>query len=161
MEQFIEAGFEKELAINMINSVLLLRSAEEKFATLDICTVNLYTAKAEFMKMGAAAAYILRDGKIIAIRSETVPVGILQQVSMEKNDIELKHNDMVLLMTDGIMEAVGEEQQDVAWLSSLFATFYSSNPQDVADYILQEAQKKAKQGRKDDMTVIAGRFWEI
>ena len=161
LEQFIEAGFEKELAINMINSVLLLRSAEEKFATLDICTVNLYTAKAEFMKMGAAAAYILRDGKIIAIRSETLPVGILQQVSMEKNDIELKHNDMVLLMTDGIMEAVGEEQQDVAWLSSLFATFYSSNPQDVAAYILQEAQKKAKQGRKDDMTVIAGRFWEI
>ena len=161
LEQFIEAGFEKELAINMINSVLLLRSAEEKFATLDICTVNLYTAKAEFMKMGAAAAYILRDGKIIAIRSETLPVGILQHISMEKNDIELKHNDMVLLMTDGIMEAVGEEQQDVAWLSSLFETFYSSNPQDVADYILQEAQKKAKQGRKDDMTVIAGRFWEI
>ena len=161
LEQFIEAGFEKELAINMINSVLLLRSAEEKFATLDICTVNLYTAKAEFMKMGAAAAYILRDGKIIAIRSETLPVGILRQVSMKKNDIELKHNDMVLLMTDGIMEAVGEEQQDVAWLSSLFETFYSSNPQDVADYILQEAQKKAKQGRKDDMTVIAGRFWEI
>ena len=160
LEQFIEAGFEKELAINMINSVLLLRSAEEKFATLDICTVNLYTAKAEFMKMGAAAAYILRDGKIMSIRSETLPVGILQQVSMEKNDILLKHNDMVLLMTDGIMEAVGEDD-DVAWLTSLFETFYSSNPQDVADYILQEAQKKAEQGRKDDMTVIAGRFWEI
>ncbi len=44
----------------MINSVLLLRSAQEKFATLDICTVNLYTAKAEFMKMGAAAAYTER-----------------------------------------------------------------------------------------------------
>ncbi len=160
LEQFIEAGFEKELGINMINSVLLLRSAEEKFATLDICTVNLYTAKAEFMKMGAAAAYILRDGKIMSIRSETLPVGILQQVSMEKNDILLKHNDMVLLMTDGIMEAVGEED-DVAWLTSLFETFYSSNPQDVADYILQEAQKRAEQSRKDDMTVIAGRFWEI
>ncbi len=79
---------------------------------------------------------------------------------MEKNDILLKHNDMVLLMTDGIMEAVGEED-DVAWLTSLFETFYSSNPQDVADYILQEAQKMAEQSRKDDMTVIAGRFWEI
>ncbi len=79
---------------------------------------------------------------------------------MEKNDILLKHNDMVLLMTDGIMEAVGEED-DVAWLTSLFETFYSSNPQDVADYILQEAQKRAEQSRKDDMTVIAGRFWEI
>lgn len=161
LEQFIEAGFEKELAINMINSVLLLRSAQEKFATLDICTVNLYTAKAEFMKMGAAAAYILRDGKVMAIRSETLPVGILQNVSMEKNDILLKHNDIVLLMTDGVMEAIGEEQEDVVWLSSLFETFYSSNPQDVADYILQQAQKKAEQYKRDDMTVIAGRFWEI
>ncbi len=161
LEQFIEAGFEKELAINMINSVLLLRSAQEKFATLDICTVNLYTAKAEFMKMGAAAAYILRDGKIMAIRSETLPIGILQHISMEKNDMVLKHNDMVLLMTDGVMEAVTEEQEDVVWLTSLFETFYSSNPQDVADYILQEAQKKVKENKKDDMTVIAGRFWEI
>ena len=161
LEQFIEAGFEKELAINMINSVLLLRSAEEKFATLDICTVDLYTGKAEFMKMGAAAAYILRDGKIIAIRSQTLPVGILRHISMDKNDMILKHNDMVLLMTDGIMEAVGDAQEDVAWLSSLFETFYSSNPQDVADYILQEAKKKAENGKKDDMTVIAGRFWEI
>lgn len=161
LEQFIEAGFEKELAINMINSVLLLRSAQEKFATLDICTVNLYTAKAEFMKMGAAAAYILRDGKIIAIRSQTLPVGILQNVSMEKNDILLKDNDIVLLMTDGVMEAVTEEQEDVVWLTSLFETFYSNNPQDVADYILQQAQKKAKEYKRDDMTVIAGRFWEI
>jgi len=36
-----------------------------------------------------------------------------------------------------------------------------NEPQDVADYILQEAQKKVKENKKDDMTVIAGRFWEI
>ncbi len=97
----------------------------------------------------------------MAIRSETLPIGILQHISMEKNDMVLKHNDMVLLMTDGVMEAVTEEQEDVVWLTSLFETFYSSNPQDVADYILQEAQKKVKENKKDDMTVIAGRFWEI
>ncbi len=55
-----------------------------------------------------------------AIRSETLPIGILQHISMGKNDMVLKHNDMVLLMTDGVMEAVTEEQEDVVWLTFSF-----------------------------------------
>ena len=68
----------------MINSVLFC-SAQEKFATLDICTVNLYTAKAEFMKMGSSSSiYTERWKNYVAIRSETLPIGILQHISMEK-----------------------------------------------------------------------------
>ena len=36
-----------------------------------------------------------------------------------------------------------------------------SNGSESSIYVLQQAQKKAEQYKKDDMTVIAGRFWEI
>ncbi len=159
LEQFMEAGFEKDLAVKMINSVLLLRSAEESYATLDICTVDLYTAKAEFMKIGAVAAYILRDERVIAIRSQTLPVGILQHIAPDKNDMLLKDGDIILLMTDGITDAIGGQTMDVDWLTDIFRKFHSNNPQDIVDYILLEAEKKLEGERKDDMTVMAGRFW--
>lgn len=160
LEQFMEAGFQKELAVKMINSALLLRSGEENFATLDICSVDLYSGKAEFMKIGAAAAYLLRDGRTIAIRSHTLPVGILQQIETDKNDMMLKDGDMILLMTDGVTDAIGGQEEDVAWLSKTVEEFYSSNPQDMADYILMAAQKTLNGVRKDDMTVMCGRFWQ-
>lgn len=160
LEQFMEAGFTIELAVKMINSALLLRSEEEKFATLDICNVDLYSAKAEFMKIGAASAYILREGRVIAIRSQTLPVGILQQVSPDKNDMLLKDGDMILLMTDGITDIIGGIAEDVTWLTERFDGFHSNNPQDVADFILMEAEKTLIEGRKDDMTVMAARFWQ-
>lgn len=160
LEQFMEAGFSTELAVKMINSALLLRSEEERFATLDICKVDLYSAKAEFMKIGAAAAYILRDERVIAIRSQTLPAGILQQISPDKNDMLLKHGDIILLMTDGITDIMGGPAEDVAWLTERFQRFHSNNPQDVADFILLEAEKMLPEGRMDDMTIMAGRFWQ-
>lgn len=161
LEQFMEAGFEKDLAVKMINSVLLLRSAEESYATLDICTVDLYNAKAEFMKIGAVAAYILRGERVIAIRSQTLPVGILQHIAPDKNDMLLKDGDIILLMTDGITDAIGGQTEDVQWLADIFRKFHSNNPQDIADYILMEAEKRTEGKRKDDMTVMAGRFWTV
>jgi stage II sporulation protein E len=160
LEQFMEAGFTIELAVKMINSALLLRSEEERFATLDICSVDLYSGKAEFMKIGAASAYILREGRVIAIRSQTLPVGIMQQISPDKNDMLLKDGDMILLMTDGITDIMGGAAADVAWLTEKFEDFHSNNPQDVADFILMEAEKTLTEGRRDDMTIMAARFWQ-
>lgn len=159
LEQFMEAGFEKDLSISFINSALLLRSGEETFATLDICTVDLYSARAEFVKIGAAAAYILRKGRVIAIRSQALPVGILGQVTPDKNDMLLKDGDIILLMTDGVTEAIGGAGEDISFLTELFKNFQSYNPQDVADYILLTAEGQLEGDRRDDMTVMAGRFY--
>ena len=51
LEQFTEAGFERELSVKMINSALLLRRGEETYATLDICEIDLYDGHAEFVKL--------------------------------------------------------------------------------------------------------------
>jgi len=43
LEQFIEAGFRKESAIKLINSILVLRSEEQTFSTIDLSVINLYS----------------------------------------------------------------------------------------------------------------------
>ena len=64
LEQFTEAGFCRELAVKMINSALLLRRGEETYATLDICDIDLFDGRGEFVKLGAAASYLWRHGRI-------------------------------------------------------------------------------------------------
>lgn len=159
LEQFTEAGFDRELAIRMINSALLLNRGEETYATLDICDIDLFDGHGEFIKLGAAASYIWRSGRIISLRSVTLPAGILKQVEPEKNAMLLKDGDMVILMTDGITDALGGEERTSSWLKGKLLAFPVANPQDAADYILQEAKKERQTERQDDMTVLVGRFW--
>lgn len=160
LEQFTEAGFGRELAVKMINSALLLRRGEETYATLDICDIDLFDGRGEFVKLGAAASYLWRHGRIISLRSGALPAGILKQVTPETSEMLLKDGDLLFLMTDGIVDTLGGEEKTALWLKEKLLAFPVSNPQDAADYILQEAKKERKTDRRDDMTVLAGRFWK-
>ncbi|MCL2202776.1 MAG: stage II sporulation protein E [Defluviitaleaceae bacterium] len=159
LEDFIESGFDKELAVRMINSVLVLKSNEESFATLDICSVDLYTGSAEFIKIGAASTFLLRGGKVRVIRSSSLPIGMLNDVDLEITTQKLEHNDVILMVTDGVTPDTEKEK----WLADTLSHCRFRNPQDIADYILAEAEgaSRGKTGSaKDDMTVLAARVWE-
>ena len=160
LEQFTEAGFSRELSVKMINSALLLQRGEETYATLDICDIDLFDGHAVFVKMGAAASYLWRNGRVISLRAVTLPAGILKQVTPETQEMLLKDGDLLFLLTDGVTDALGGEEKTALWLKQKLLEFPVANPRDAADYILQEAKKARKEERKDDMTVLAGRFWK-
>ncbi|MCL1863425.1 MAG: stage II sporulation protein E [Defluviitaleaceae bacterium] len=156
LEDFIESGFDKELAVRMINSVLILKSNEESFSTLDICSIDLYTGNAEFIKIGAAETYVLRDGHVNVISSSSLPIGMLNEIDLEITERTLRHGDIILMATDGATTA-GES--DSTWLKTALKTCRYANPQDIADHLLGEAEKRSRSGLKDDITIMAARIW--
>ena len=79
-EDFVSAGFESETTLDIINSVLLMREDRESFTTLDICTVDLYSGKTDFVKIGAVSTVVVHNDGVDIIRSSTLPVGILGQI---------------------------------------------------------------------------------
>ena len=160
LEQFSEAGFQRDLAVKLINSALLLQRGEDSYATLDICAVDLFQGKAQFIKLGAVSSYISRGGRILTITSHTLPAGILEEVEVIENEMLLKDGDIIFMVTDGVTEALGGEGPTAAWLKEKLASRPMSNPQDVATYILQEVKKEHQTHNDDDMTVMAGRFWK-
>jgi stage II sporulation protein E len=160
LENFLESGFDKKLALKIINSVLALRNGEESFATLDICSVDLYTGDAEFIKIGAAATFLLRDGKVFVIRSTSLPIGMLKDVDMEISKRKLSPNDVLLMVTDGLLdisEMYGDKED---WIANALRECRFINPQEIADYILFEAQRLSEGFIQDDMTVLAARILE-
>ncbi|MCL2873684.1 MAG: stage II sporulation protein E [Defluviitaleaceae bacterium] len=154
LEQLIESGFDKELAVKMINSVLVLKSIEDNFSTLDICSIDLYTGKVEFAKIGAAPTFLLRNGIVSVIKSSTLPVGILKDIDMDVSVKTLQENDVIVMVTDGVTELRPFDRSKGEWLVELLGDMKNSGPQAMADYILENAEKMSRNVIQDDMTVL-------
>ena len=158
LENFLVSGFDKNLAVKIVNSALALNDSYESFATLDICTVDLYSGDSEFVKLGAAPAFLKHDGKVFLIRSSSLPIGMLKDVEIEVSRKKLYHNDTLVMVTDGMLEAASFDRKN--WIAGALKECPYDEPQEIADYLLLEAQRLTGGEIRDDMTVLAAKILE-
>ncbi len=160
LEEFIESGFHKDLAIKIINSVLVLKSTVDSFSTLDICTIDNYSGAAEFLKIGASSTFLLRNDEVQVIKSTTLPMGILNDIDVEMVVKKLKDNDIVVMVTDGVLELGAYAIDREEWIIQALLNLNSCVPEEIANNLLNLAKQKSGGRIKDDMTVLAARIWE-
>ena len=154
LEQFLEAGFKEEAAMRLINSMLVLRTENTMFSTMDITVLHLATGMCDFMKAGAAATFILRGDWMESISSTTLPAGMLSCVSYDTKQKKLYEGDYVIMVSDGIAESDGEH-----FIADALRGAENENPQQIAGAILEAAMQRENYRPKDDMTVlVAGLF---
>ena len=55
------------MAINLVNSVLVLGSEEDVTCTIDMSIVDLFSGEVEFVKIGAAPTYLRRESRLISL----------------------------------------------------------------------------------------------
>jgi len=160
LEDFSEQGFDKSTTLDLINSALLLKSSEELFSTLDICTIDLNSGMAEFIKIGAAPTLAQIGGEIRTITSRTLPVGILEDVDAHIETAVLSHGDVVVMMTDGVTDSDNGGSPKEGWIIRALQAMAAAPPQDTADYILAKGMANYGNNIRDDMTVFVGRIYE-
>lgn len=158
LEQLIEAGFSKTTAIQMINSMLVVRSDEPLFTTVDLCGIDLYHGSATFYKSGASATFIKHQNRIEVVPSKTLPLGVVQHIDVEPQNSRLKDGDLIVMLTDGVLDVFSEEESE-GMMISLLESIQSDNPREVADEILQYVESYAGHIVKDDMTVLVAGIW--
>ena len=159
LEQFLEAGFSKETAVKMINSALVLRDQGKTFSTIDISSIDLYSGVCEFLKIGAATSFIKRGNWVEAITSTSLPAGVFQQTDYEKTCRKLYDGDMVIMVTDGVLDVLPVEHQEKL-MKDIILEHQTNNPKELADYILSRV-RQYKSGRfLDDMTVLVMGIWK-
>lgn len=159
MKQLLLCGFDKETALRLINSILMISTERESFATADLCLVNLYSGALEFIKIGASYSYLKKGDTVEAITCSSLPVGIISDVEA---DCDLKFattEDYVVLVTDGVTDVLGKSEDNQ--LEAVIKNFAGETPQQLADEILRIAIMVSGGIAKDDMTVIAARLTEI
>ncbi|MBB6218472.1 stage II sporulation protein E [Anaerosolibacter carboniphilus] len=161
LEQLLEAGFDQETAIKTINSILVLKSSDEIFSTIDLSIIDLYTGRLDCIKIGAASSFIKRgNGEIEIIKSTSLPIGILSKIDFDSFGKKLGQGDFVIMMSDGILDA--DKQTDIKenWVIAALQSIHSRNPQVIADELMNMAIEKYGDRIEDDMTVLVTKIWE-
>jgi len=158
LEKFLTAGYERNSAIKAINSVLLLRSCEENYATIDLGIIDLYNGVGEFIKIGSASTYIKSGDEVRVLKSSSLPVGILDDIDVESEIINLNDGDLIIMVTDGVEDSMGLENEK--WLRDAIRSLDSGNPRDIADRLLHMAEENYKGEVMDDMTVLVAKMWK-
>ncbi len=159
MERLLEAGFRKEPAVQMINGALVAAGKEENMSTLDICDINMYTGECEFMKVGAACSYIKRGRLVDRLSALNFPLGVFGQIEPETIHRALQSGDYVIMLSDGILDAlsqgIGEEM-----LPEIIGRTEYTNPNEIANQILTYCLKQSNGHIRDDMTVMVIGLWK-
>ena len=143
-------GVSKEL-IELLNGFLLARmqkNISECSATLDLFEFDLMNGCASVYKCGAAPSYIYRRGRLFKMRSQSMPIGILNEVDLKKFELELSRGDVIVIVSDGVTG----EGSECPWLFDLLAqNLPNRSLERTAELIVKYATAK---GTGDDITVI-------
>ncbi|HEY8346025.1 MAG TPA: SpoIIE family protein phosphatase [Symbiobacteriaceae bacterium] len=156
LHELMQAGFSTEIAVNTVNSVLLLRSPDETFATVDLAVIDLTTGRAEFVKVGAAPSFIKRGSEVTVVKMSSVPVGIINQVDVEAEYRMLRPGDLVVMLSDGVWDAIQEDVDKERWLLEQLQRETSTDPEEIAESLLARARELLPEAT-DDMTVLVAR----
>lgn len=155
VESFYLAGFNSDTVLPIINKLLLLLQ-QENFSALDICVIDLDSGGADFIKMGARESLIIHREGVEIIEGAALPIGIVEEMTPDVCKVRLAAGDMVVMMTDGVLDMLSTEE-----IQELFLSEKTRNPHTVANRILSEAKRKAEssENKDDDMSVICARLF--
>ncbi|NMB35429.1 MAG: SpoIIE family protein phosphatase [Firmicutes bacterium] len=156
LEHLLGTGFRREVAINTLNTLLRLGYPSERFATLDLALLNLQVGEVELYKLGAAPSFLKRGGVIKTIGSVSLPIGILEEVALEKNCLNLPEGGILIMVTDGMLDAGPGNEKD--WFDKALREIRHDHPQIIADRLIEEACYRWPQGVRDDLTVLVSRL---
>lgn len=160
LEQFMESGFDQDTTVKLINSILVLKSSNDSFATIDMSVIDLFDGVVEFVKIGAVPTVLKREERIEVIKSVTLPAGIMSNIEMELLSKKIESGELIIMMTDGIVDSFKKEQDSEKPLLKFIQEIDSINPQEIADTILSEAYNNYKGTPMDDMLVLVAKVWK-
>ena len=151
LSKILTATGKCDISLDMLNGFLRNKgssSLHECSATVDLLQYDLLTGKAEFYKGGAAPSYILRDGNLFKLRSNSVPLGIIKELGTKKISIDTAEGDIIVMVSDGVTQS----REECPWLFDLLkANAKKESLATLADMIVKRAKYE---GETDDISVV-------
>ncbi len=149
-KRLIMGGIDVVTAINMINSIMLSKSSEESFATLDVSKVNLDTGEVTIIKSGASATLIKHDDSVMMVCGSSLPIGILGNTEPFIRKFKLNPGDSIIMLSDGVSE------KSYQYIKTLMLE-KDAELSSISKRICRNARNLFK-SRSDDVTVLASKI---
>ncbi|HFC9206531.1 TPA: stage II sporulation protein E [Clostridium perfringens] len=162
IEKFMEVGFDEKIAIDAVNAIMSIKfSEDEKFSTLDMNKIDLYTGNTKFMKVGAIESFIKRGNKVEVINSNTLPFGVLEEPDVDTVEKQVSNGDVIVSISDGVLDVKNDGSFDTTWLIEFLKNTKYRQPKDLSIAILEKAKELSGGKAKDDMTVVVSKVFAI
>lgn len=160
LQQLLHSGIDENISLKTINSVMLLRSEEEIFSTVDLAIIDLFNAHSKFLKVGSSPSFIKRGDEIMTISANNLPIGMIQDLDIDTIEYDLRPGDLLIMVTDGIYDASKHAANKELWLKRMIQEIETEDPQDFADLLLEKVIRHEQGAISDDMTVIISKIEE-
>ena len=158
-QKFLEAGFRKETAIQLMNSAMVLQGEENRYSTLDYGMINLYTGELELIKIGGAATFVKRGAEVFCLDMGTLPGGADVRMEIESQKMQLQNGDFLVMLTDGVIEYL-HVRNPKETLQDIIAMIETENAGVLAETIMQQVMLRIGGRALDDMTILVTGIWE-
>lgn len=154
----LDAGYTLQQTLTAVNGMMLLGGTGERFITVDLLTIDLWTGQALLEKLGAAGTWLQQQGTLTCLTGDALPIGILESVQSGESMLRLQPGDAMVLLTDGVEEAFPDRGllQDAVVLA-----LTEEDPACAAQSLLDAALRVCDGIRNDDQTVLVIRLHSV
>lgn len=161
VEKFMECGFSENTTLNTVNSIMAMKFDEdEKFTTLDMSSIDLYTGEVSFIKVGGGVSFIKRGSEVEVIDSSNLPFGVIDEIDVNSIKSKIKNGDIIITISDGILDVDRKNIGEYSWLEG-YLEGASLNPDSLAREILDKAKGMSGGRVLDDMTVVVSKLYSV
>lgn len=137
--------------MRLMNEALLERKVDAQYATLSLVLWDANKRIFTIASAGALAPLLQRKGAVIDIRTEGVPIGLLDGQKYEQFSVRADVDDLLILYSDGVEDQLGPEAGS---LSEVEATI-----RDLETYGRQRLEKVVRQNQRRKPQEIAERIF--
>lgn len=154
-KELMVAGMSQRSAVEVVNSLMLIRRRDESFSTLDIAVVDTARRHVEFTKMGSCPSYIKSGRRVRRISSPSLPIGILPGLDFDTVRCAVYSGDVMLMVSDGVL-GPGEDMDliDERIIEYLGET-KTTCPREIVNELADELKAMMGAVWDDDATLIA------
>ena len=147
--------------VSGLNNIITEELNDHGFATCLVCRINNINGHVEISNAGHIPPYLFKKelsawSEWVGNTSPGLPLGIAQGHSYESDSLQLENGDALLLLTDGVVEAMNQEREIYGF--DRFKEFLKghSNPGDnTIELLLENVWRFRKsEPQTDDVTAI-------
>lgn len=146
-------------ALERSNRVLHTQADPAKFVAIFLGFLDPATLELEYCVAGQPVPQVLRDGRIIELRSGSMPLGVERDAVYEKATFQLERNDTLVMFTDGLIEARRDANLfGFENVQRIIREHAEDSLDNLVDRLLVEAREFGGGSLRDDVAVVAMRF---